>query len=81
MMKSKRETNCFGLKNGKCKVLKEEKCEGCDCGFYKTKEQYHKDRQKALERLRSLDRATLLNINDTYYRGKMNVLNREEEGL
>ena len=39
--------DCFGYKAGRCTVLTELFCTKENCAFYKTKEQYDKDREKA----------------------------------
>ena len=66
--------DCFGYKNRRCTVLKSRKCEGIQCGFYKTNEEYELGRERALERINSLDDATRRNIIETYYGGRMDML-------
>lgn len=61
-------TDCFAYKQNSCTALKVKQCEGCS--FYKTKEQYELDRQKALERIRSLDAERQKYILEKYYRGE-----------
>ena len=39
--------DCFGYRMGKCKVLTECVCEKRQCSFYKTKEQFEEDRERA----------------------------------
>lgn len=70
--------DCFGLKYGKCKVLKTKKCEGPDCGFYKTRAQAQEDQRKVLRRIKSLDQEQRRNIMDLYYDGKMELLENLE---
>ena len=41
------KTDCFGYKAGRCTVLTELFCTKEKCAFYKTKEQYDSDREKA----------------------------------
>ena len=58
-------TRCFADKaEDYCSALKEKKCEGCP--FYKTVEQAKKDREKALKRLKKLDKPTRLAIAEKY---------------
>lgn len=64
---------CFGYINKKCAVLKSRKCEGIDCSFYKSKDKYQQDQEKAMERVLSLDEGTLEYINMKYYDGLMEV--------
>ncbi|MBU9723104.1 MULTISPECIES: hypothetical protein [Bacillaceae] len=68
------EKECFAYKNGKCKILRINKCEGLGCGFHKTSEQLETDRQQALMCIQFLDEATRRDINETYYSGKLNEL-------
>lgn len=43
--------DCFGYKKGKCNILTELVCKnGGKCSFYKTKEQFRKDAQRAEEK-------------------------------
>jgi len=72
------KNDCFGLKYGKCKVLKTKKCEGPDCGFYKTRLQAQEDQKKVLRRIKSLDKEQQINIIDLYYDGKMELLDNLE---
>lgn len=44
--------DCFGYRMGKCKVLAELVCEKRNCSFYKTKEQFEREREEAERRLR-----------------------------
>lgn len=67
--------DCFAYKHNSCTALKVRQCEGCS--FYKTKEQYELDRQKAIERIRSLDAKRQEHIFETYYGGKPEVLKDE----
>lgn len=50
------KTDCFAYEQkgyiGNCKALKDLYCAKGKCAFYKTKEQYNKDREKAEQRLR-----------------------------
>lgn len=59
--------DCFAYRNRKCSVLTVKKCIGKECGFYKTLEQYQLDRQKALEKIRSLDADIQKHIFETYH--------------
>jgi hypothetical protein len=61
-------TDCFAYKRNSCTALKVKKCEGCS--FYKTKEQYELDQQKALERIRGLDAERQKHIFEKYYGGE-----------
>ena len=64
--------DCFAYKNnGRCKALKLKKCEGTDCGFYKTEEQLNSERKKVIKRIKSLDKEHQKHIIDTYYKGKL----------
>ncbi|MBZ4669576.1 MAG: hypothetical protein JG775_2731 [Defluviitaleaceae bacterium] len=65
---------CFAYKNKKCSILKSNKCEGIDCGFFKTKEEFKLGQKKALERILSLDKDKRDYINETYYGGKIEVI-------
>ena len=40
------KTDCFGFRRGECSVLYELVCEKRNCSFYKTREQYAKDKKK-----------------------------------
>lgn len=60
--------DCFAYVNGKCSALETKDCDGCS--FYKTKEQYEMDRQKALERIRSLNVERQKYIFEKYYGGE-----------
>jgi hypothetical protein len=64
--------DCFAYKNNRCIALKVKQCKGCS--FYKTKEQCLIDQQKALERIRALDKDKRDYIIKTYYGGKLEVL-------
>lgn len=65
-------TDCFAHKRNSCTALKVKQCEGCS--FYKTKEQFELDQQKALERIRSLDVEKQEHIFEKYYGGKLEVI-------
>ena len=43
---NKIKTDCFGFRRGECGVLYELVCASRVCSFYKTCEQYKKDKQK-----------------------------------
>lgn len=73
-MKEKALVRCFADRSGKCSVLTIGKCNRIKCSFFKTKEQYNQGRQEASKHIRSLDRATQMNIIGTYYGGKMSEL-------
>lgn len=63
-------TDCFALKNGKCRVLKITGCRnGKPCSFFKTKEQQEEDVKKAYARLALLDKNVQKDIADKYYKG------------
>ena len=60
-------TKCFAdINTGSkgCRALKIKKCTRCN--FYKTEEQAKKDREKALKRLKKLDKPTRLAIAEKY---------------
>lgn len=63
--------DCFAYKNNRCTALIVKNCEGCN--FYKTKDQQVKDKEKAMERILSLDKEVVDHINQTYYKGKLEV--------
>jgi len=63
--------DCFAYKHNRCTALKVKQCEGCS--FYKTKEQYHLDKQRAMERILSLDADRRDYIIKTYYGGRLEV--------
>jgi len=65
--------DCFAYKNKECTIFKTGKCEGLDCGFYKTKEESEADRIKSIERIVSLDREKREHINQKYYDGNLEV--------
>lgn len=46
---------CFALREGCCTVLVVSKCQGEDCPFSKTAEQFDQGQQQALERIQSLE--------------------------
>lgn len=70
-VKRLKDEDCFAYKNGKCTALKVKDCEACN--FYKTKEQSKIDREKAMKRILSLDKGVVELINETYYKGKLEV--------
>ncbi len=63
--------DCFAHKRNSCTALKVKDCEGC--GFYKTKEQFKRDQQRAMKRILSLDDEQREHIINTYYNGQMEV--------
>jgi len=65
--------DCFGYVNKKCAILTSRKCIGTNCSFYKSKEKYQEDQEKAMERIFSLDEETREYINTKYYDGLMEV--------
>ena len=65
---------CFAYKKGKCNVLKVKQCQGEECPFFKTREQFGEDKKKVLRRINSLDISLKKNIMDLYYNGKMSLL-------
>ena len=60
---------CFAFKRRSCKALTNSRCEGVDCGFYKTKDQQKVDQKRALERIRSLPVDQQDYIMTKYYNG------------
>ena len=70
-MNNKDTKDCFAYRNKRCTILTIKKCEGPECVFYKTKEQFDLDQEKAMERILSLDKDLQYHINETYYGGKM----------
>lgn len=77
-MMTKNKRDCFGYKNGECNILTVNKCEGPSCGFYKTKEQLQKERQQVIRHIQSLDLFTQEHIQETYFSGKLNELEAEQ---
>lgn len=73
------EKTCFANRRGRCKILNVANCEGTSCSFFKTEAQFEEGRKKALMRIASLDEVTKRNIIDTYYGGKMSVLDVKED--
>lgn len=65
--------DCFAYINRRCGSLTVKKCEGKNCNFYKSKEQQLKDKEKAIERILSLDEYKIEHINKAYYKGKLEV--------
>lgn len=65
--------DCFAYVNKKCAVLTYRKCRGDKCNFYKSKEKYQEDKEKAMDRVLSLDQETLEYINSKYYDGSLEV--------
>lgn len=65
------EKQCFAYGKNQCKILKEKKCEGCR--FYKTKKEAESDRQKAIERIHSLDEKARSYVMEKYH-GKKDSL-------
>lgn len=63
--------DCFAYRRGSCTALKVKKCVGCN--FYKTKEQFRRDQQRAMERILSLDAEQREHIINTYYKGLLEV--------
>ncbi|THE14018.1 hypothetical protein E1I69_05835 [Bacillus timonensis] len=62
----KKELECFAYKEGKCKILKVNQCEGTVCSFFKTVPQLSVERQRSFEHIQSLDDATRDHIMDFY---------------
>lgn len=60
---------CFAENKGKCMTLKIKDCE--DCSFYKTQEEVEKSRNKAINRIKTLEDYKRNNIIDTYYNGQL----------
>lgn len=52
----------------RCHAMTEKKCDGCK--FFKTKEQLKAGREKATDRLMTLDRELLNDIKAKYYSGR-----------
>jgi hypothetical protein len=67
--------DCFAYRRNGCTALKVKKCEGCS--FYKTKEQFRLDQERALKRIRTLDIDKQKYISETYYGGKLEVVANE----
>ena len=59
---------CFGLNDyGKCYILKKHIKKDCKtCPFFKTKEEFEKDREETLRKLRTLDKTTRRSIAERY---------------
>lgn len=70
-IKRLKDEDCFAYKNNRCTALIVKKCE--DCNFYKTKDQSKLDKERAMERILSLDNEVIEHINQTYYKGKLEV--------
>ncbi len=68
-------TDCFAFKRNGCTALKVKDCDGCS--FYKTKEQYEMDQQKALIRIYTLNITKQKHISEKYYGGKLEVIGYE----
>lgn len=66
---------CFALRKGRCTVLVVRKCQGEECPFYKTPEQYAADQQQALERIQALDPEVQEHIRRTYLSGATKASN------
>lgn len=66
-LKIRQHLDCFG-KNGRgCKVLNATAKKDClTCNFYKPERDHELDQEKALKRLKSLDKATRLGIAEKY---------------
>ena len=64
------EEQCFAYKNGKCKILRVNQCEGMSCRFFKTSEQLEEERKQSFERIQSLDPFVRNDIMKTYFSGK-----------
>ena len=47
--------DCFGCRNGKCRVLTESATGSAKCAFYKTESQYMADKAASAKRILSLD--------------------------
>jgi hypothetical protein len=71
--------DCFAYKHNGCTALKVRRCEGCS--FYKTKEQFWLDQQRALERIYALDVDKQKYISETYYGGKLEVDDDESKRI
>lgn len=62
---------CYALRKGRCKVLNVKKCEGPNCVFNKTEMQLKENKQKAMEKIKSLSLDKQMHISKEYYEGKM----------
>ena len=62
------EKCAFDLEKRKCAALTEKKCEGCK--FFKTKEELEAGREKAMNRLMSMDKKQFYYFNNKYYGGR-----------
>lgn len=71
-MMEKAAKTCFAYRKGRCNALKSIECEGCS--FFKTRGEYREGKKQTLKRISTLDKATQMNIMETYYGGKMNLL-------
>ena len=78
----KTEERCFGLDDyGKCDILLGNIKKDCKtCSFFKTKEDFEKDREKALTRLKTLDKTTRYNIAEKY-KIKKELLNIPQQSI
>lgn len=65
--KKPEKEKCFAHKNGRCSLLLKYIKKDCKtCPFFKTQEQYEKDKEKTLERLKGLNEITKRNIAGKY---------------
>lgn len=71
MSKKYTQEPCFALVGRECSALKIKDCE--DCRFYKTKGQAREDRQKSLNRIKTLDETLKACIIEKYYDGKLEL--------
>ena len=72
------DKECFAYKNGRCKALKVQQCEGVSCGFFKTTMQVTKAQQDVFSRIKAMDDISRKHIMDLYYGGKMSLLDELE---
>lgn len=62
---------CFAYINRGCMALKVRECNNCN--FFKTKEEAEEGKQKAIDRINSLDKEKRDLIKETYYGLKQEV--------
>jgi len=58
--------DCFAIQGSKCIALNKLYCRKCECGFYKTSEQYKADIAKVNERLLLLSAVEFQGIDGKY---------------
>ena len=60
--KEKDREECFAMEQGNCTILTDKfpTCRGCV--FYKTQSQFEQDQSKALAKIKTLEKPTLINL-------------------